>query len=76
MIGLRISGAITSAAIGVVIYAVRGRRRGGVLLMITFLLASLFSRLGLERKTLLKHCRGARRTPRRGQRDRELRRRR
>jgi uncharacterized protein (TIGR00297 family) len=47
-----ISGAVTGFAIGVIIYAGAG---GGawVLLMITFLLASVTSRLGLERKTLL-----------------------
>ncbi len=47
-----VSGAVTGFAIGVIIYAGAG---GGawVLLMITFLLASVSSRLGLERKTLL-----------------------
>ncbi len=47
-----VSGAVTGFAIGVIIYAGAG---GGawVLLMLTFLLASVTSRLGLERKTLL-----------------------
>jgi uncharacterized protein (TIGR00297 family) len=47
-----VSGAVTGFGIGVIIYAGAG---GGawVLLMVTFLLASVTSRLGLERKTLL-----------------------
>jgi uncharacterized protein (TIGR00297 family) len=58
------AGAVTGFAIGVIIYAGAG---GGawVLLMITFLLASVSSRLGLERKTLLGIAeeRGGRRGP-------------
>ena len=70
-----VSGAVTGFAIGVIIYAGAG---GGawVLLMITFLLASVTFAPRPRAQDAARHRRGARRTPRRRQRDRQLRRRR
>jgi uncharacterized protein (TIGR00297 family) len=58
-----ISGAVSGAVIGTVIFASTGWR-GWLLLFVTFLAASVSSRLGLQRKTLLgiAEARGGRRS--------------